>query len=1026
MTRYTLGLDLGTNSVGWAMIARDADTFENGRRMLAGVRIFPEGVPHLNDSKEQAPGQTRRKKRSQRRVLYRRRQRRRLLRQILTTAGLLPQDADRFAALLQRNPYELRAGGLDEPLQPHRLGRALYHLCHRRGFKSNRKTESQDDNKVTKDAALLQEEIEQAKCRTLGEYRAKCLENEDAASGHRERVRGRYTLRCMYEHEFEMLWSAQAQYHPHLLTDDLKAKVHKAIFHQRPLRFDRETIGSCELERGEKRCARAHWLAERFRMLQEINNLRVVRASGEMTPLTADERAQLADELGHRAKMTFKAIRKRLGFLETETFNLETEGKRDYLLGNRVEASLRHRTLRKWYEDLPDDTRTQVHDALAETQDPDDLRRSALEQWACTDKQAEQLLKTSLPARHLSVSAKAIAKMLPYLEPHHACDKRCRELCPDKDLDAGHVLSEAKALAGYELTQPVATFDRLPPAAHVIQNLTNPLVRRALTETRNVVNALVREYGTPAEIVVELARDMKHTKDQRRDIHFDNIRRRDENDDIRQRLQAEFNIPSPSRTDIIKYRLWAECGKVCVYTGKPIPKTKLFSPEIQIEHIYPLDRSLDDSWWNKTLCYGAEVNRAKGGRTPYEAYHDKPEYDDILQRAKCLPWKKRRRFTVKEVEFDHFANRQLNDTRYASRLATRYLRSLGCEVRPVKGQTTSKLGHYWGLYGVLGSDYSKARDDHRYHAIDAVVIALTTRSYLQRLSRVVGNAPKDAPMQPPWEGFWNEVREAIHAINVSHRPARSVGRRGGRRRHGKIVHPASAGSLHEDTGYGPTDTPNTYAYRVPVERLTAAMVGRIRDPVVQQVVRDRLADRGIKEKGSGKFGNVLTEPPLTMPSGVPIKRVRITTTEKSAIPVRSIKGKPAKFVKTGGNHHMEVYEKPDGTWTGRCVSRFEACERLRRGEPVVCRDPGDALTFKMSLCINDMVELTDPETGEMRLYRVQKTSSGDHMVTLRLHTAARIGEKETEGPSDSVNVLRKWNMNKVTVDPLGRIHPCHD
>lgn len=1018
MTRYTLGLDLGSNSVGWAMIAADGDTFDDGRRIRAGVRVFPEGVPHLNEKKEQAPGQTRREKRSQRRVVYRRRQRRRLLHGILSAGGLVPEDRDAFRALMKQNPYEIRARGLDEALEPHEFGRALYHMCQRRGFKSNRKTESEDDNKVTKDAGALQVEIQEARCRTLGEYRAKRLAAQNHASDDDQRTRGRYTLRAMYEDEFALLWEAQAKHHPDLLSDDLKARVHHAIFYQRPLRFDPEVIGECELEQGEKRCPRAHWLAERFRMVQEINNLRVVRASGETTALSADERARLTDALGSKTKMKFSAIRKHLGLQDAETFNLETEGKRDYLWGNRVEAALRHKTLRKWYDGLTQDAREAVYDALADVQDPENLRRLAIEDWGCTEAQAGQLLKIKPPKGHRRVSLKAIRKMLPYLEPDHACDERCCKLCPDKDPDAGHVVSEAKALAGYELAPPVATFDRLPAAADVIQNLTNPLVRRALTETRKVVNALVRQYGTAEEIVVELARDMKHSRERRRDIFFDNVRRRKENDAIRDRLVAEFNIPNPSRQDVIKYRLWEECGGLCVYTGKNIPKTKLLSPEVQIEHIYPLDRSLDDSYLNKTLCYGAEVNRDKGNRTPYEAYHDTPEFEGILQRAKRLPWKKRRRFTVKEVEFDNFANRQLNDTRYASQLAMRYLRSLGVEVRPVKGQTTSKLGHYWGLYGVLGTDYSKSRDDHRYHAIDAVVIALTTRSHLQRLSGVVGNAPKDAPMQPPWQGFWDQVREAIHAINVSHRAHRKL-----------------RGGLHEDTGYGPTTQADTYAYRVPVERLTRAMVQRVRDPVIQQIVRDRLAERGIEEKGSGAFGNVLTEPALTMPSGVPIKRVRITTLENTAIPIRKVSGKPAKFVKPGANHHVEIYETPDGKWTGRCVSRFEAYERLRKGMPVVDRagqhgkpSVPDGSKFVFSLSINDMAYLTDRKTGEVRLYRVQNISVSSPVVVFRLHTAAKAQpeDKDTRvliGPWDT---LRKYQTQKVTVDPIGRVLPCHD
>jgi len=181
-----------------------------------------------------------------------------------------------------------------------------------------------------------------------------------------------------------------------------------------------------------------------------------------------------------------------------------------------------------------------------------------------------------------------------------------------------------------------------------------------------------------------------------------------------------------------------------------------------------------------------------------------------------------------------------------------------------------------------------------------------------------------------------------------------------------------------------------------------------------------------------KVQNTLSNPLPILPcneskgGAIPIKRVRVLVTANTTYEVRRDGGKQAKFVIPGGNHHVEIYETPGGKWTGRCVSRFEACKRLRRGRPVVCRDSGDGSEFVMSLAINDMVLLTHPETGELNLYRVQKISSGDHMVALRLHTAARIDEKECAGPSDSVNVLRRWNMEKVIVDPIGRLLPCHD
>jgi CRISPR-associated endonuclease Csn1 len=1023
--RYVLGLDLGTNSVGWAMVRQDGGTFDNGTPILAGVRVFPEGVADMNQKKEKPRGQDRREKRGQRRVHYRRAGRRRRLRRILQSAGLLPNDKRSLHALARLDPYGLRARALEKALMPHEVGRALYHLCQRRGFKSNRKAESGDENKVTKQANALEAEIEAAGCDTLGQYCWKVQSRKPRPPGFR--VRGRYTLRKMYETEFDRLWEKQRPFHPALMTDDLRERVRDAIFFQRPLRFDPEIIGDCELEAGEKRCPLAHWLSQQFRMLQEINNLRVLDGGADR-PLNQDERSLLAETLAARKDMKFEDIRKGLGFLDNQTFNLESEGRRKGLKGNAVEAALRHTTLKNWYEPLSAETREAVHNALAEVEDAGDLRRLALDQWACSQHQADHLARISLPNGYGRLSAKAIRKILPFLQPAHVCDSRCGSLFPHKEASAGHVVSEAKALAGYPAEPPMPVFDRLPaiptrgdkaswntadpPLRQLGAALTNPLVRRTLAETRKVVNAILGEFGKPEEVVVELARDMKHSRDQRRSIHFDNIRHNEENEAIRARLASEFGIPEPSREDVLKYRLWQECD-ICVYTGRPIPKAKLFTPEVQIEHIYPLSRSLDDSYLNKTLCFGPEVNIRKGNKTPWEAYGATPELEAILRRAERLPWKKRRRFTVKEVAFDDFAQRQLNDTRYASRLARRYLQILGMSVRPVKGQTTSRLAHYWGLYGVLGTNYAKERDDHRYHAIDAIAIALTTRSHLQRLSTVVGASPKDRPMAPPWEDFWRDVRSAVQAIQVSYRPARKL-----------------AGALHEETGLGPTRTAHTYAYRVPVQRLTAAMAKKVRDPKVREIVLAWLAEREARKPRAQE--PKISEPFPHMASGVPIKRVRIETIEKTALAIRKVAGKAVKYVAPGGNHHVEIYQKPNGAWDGRCVSRFEADNRRRRGLPVVVREPKvddvfNGCRFIMSLCMNDMALLTMPNMGEVQLHRVQAISVSSPVVVFRLHTASTLEDKAARvliGPWDT---LRKYKVQKVYVDPLGRVHPCrHD
>ncbi len=304
MADYTLGLDLGSNSVGWAMIADKGQTFDGDQRILAGVRVFPEGVESMNMKKEKPRGQQRREARSARRVHQRRSDRKRRIREILKSAGMLPdfpQHRKPLPELWKTDPYELRKKGLDEKLSLPEFGRVIYHICERRGFKSNRKSEKRkEDGKIAKEAAQLQAEMDDARCRTLGEYLS-CLDET-------QRIRDRYTLREMYEEEFEKLWTKQASFHDGL-TDELKEDVYDAIFFQRPITWKPESIGYCELEPGEKRSPIAHWLVQQFRVLQEVNNLRVLDVGGEERPLNKDERTALVDALTAKKEIKFDKVR---------------------------------------------------------------------------------------------------------------------------------------------------------------------------------------------------------------------------------------------------------------------------------------------------------------------------------------------------------------------------------------------------------------------------------------------------------------------------------------------------------------------------------------------------------------------------------------------------------------------------------------------------------------------------------------------------------------------------------------------
>ncbi|MEA3365147.1 MAG: hypothetical protein U9Q79_05850, partial [Candidatus Hydrogenedentes bacterium] len=247
-----LGLDLGTNSVGWAIVQ-----YHNGNPTgirAAGVRIFSAATKNGTQEKiqsgiEESPAKKRREMRLQRRQAERRARRRRKIARILQKHGLLPEanvydDCTRDAMLksldreiyakyrktnesgarsLDQLPYFLRARALEKALTPYELGRALYHLGQRRGFLSNRLAPSKDEKEgeVKRKISDLYENMKAAGARTLGEYFAHL-------NPHKTRIRNRWTARQMYVDEFEAIWEAQTPYLAQLKNEEFKNELHHA------------------------------------------------------------------------------------------------------------------------------------------------------------------------------------------------------------------------------------------------------------------------------------------------------------------------------------------------------------------------------------------------------------------------------------------------------------------------------------------------------------------------------------------------------------------------------------------------------------------------------------------------------------------------------------------------------------------------------------------------------------------------------------------------------------------------------
>lgn len=423
---YRLGLDLGTNSAGWAVIDLNKRGEPVGLRAL-GSRLFTDG----RDPKTKATLATeRRDARSARRRRDRYIRRRTVLMELLVAAGLMPADRDAAKLLEREDPYDLRKRGLDEALTPHELGRALFHINQRRGFKSNRKADrdAKEDGLIASGGKALREAMESSGARTVGEY---LHQRRAAGEGVRARAEGEgkdkaypfYPQRDLMEAEFDSLWTAQAAHHPALLTDELKERLHRVIFFQRPLKP--VDPGKCTFIDGEKRAPWAHPLAQRFRMLQELGNLRIVDAEMIGRGLTLAERdIILRNAFGEgkdhkpKAKVTFKQMRKLLGLSADSGFSHEDE-RRDHFKGDEVGAILAkpsHLGPVRWAQ-LGAAARAELVEQLLNAEDEEELLVWLIAAHKLDEQTALTIVrKTPLPASHIRFSVKALEKLVPVME----------------------------------------------------------------------------------------------------------------------------------------------------------------------------------------------------------------------------------------------------------------------------------------------------------------------------------------------------------------------------------------------------------------------------------------------------------------------------------------------------------------------------------------------------------------------------------------------------------------------------------
>jgi len=763
-----------------------------------------------------------------------------------------------------------------------------------------------------------------------------------------------------------------------------------------------------------------------------VNNLRISEYNARERPLRPAEHDAVLARLEATDKVKFDDLRKELAKLGSDpaaTFNLE-RGDRKNLDGNHVEHKLAVAFGRNEWKRLDEGVRGALRDALLHGDDDVQVAQAMREHGAKDDKIAG-LLNWNPPDGYVGYSKLALERIVPLLEQG---------------------LNEYEAVtAAYPDRQAAKEYDRLPvldaqDAPLELQNITNPVVRRALVETRKVVNTLLRVHGRPARIVVELARNMKEGPEGRKKNSRDNREREKQREEARTRV-LEFGGNPASRSDIERWLLWQEQGGFCVYTGRSIPPSELFTGgEWDVDHILPRWQSLDDSYMNKVLVHRG-ANADKGDRTPAQWLGENDQaFLQMAQRARNrLPYPKFQRLVQRDVETDQFASRQLNDTRYITISVVRYLQLLyppvmrtgERAVQSCRGGLTATLRRNWGLNNILddildkdgrplvhagrdGSDM-KSRADHRHHAIDAVVIALSTKAVLKQFQdywkrRDVLNEHPDFPL--PWFDIAEDVQTYALQILVSHRPDRKI-----------------RGALHEETFYGPARGHNgefvdgTYVTRKPLSELKGKSVHNIRDESIRNLVEHKLRSAG--------WDGISNDLPkdwhiggLYMASGVPVKKVRVSV--NIGDPVRL----GHRFAVSGNNHRMEVFGYPARDGTGRaelkavvvpmhdaanCASRFNNTAHN------ICSSFTDC-NIVITLFRKDTLRLTHPVTGNVN-YCIVQLMSGSRTASSTIHLVirdvrdSRPAAEGNRNPYLLLKSFRPWHdmsIEKISVDAIGR------
>ena len=781
------GIDLGVSSIGLAIIEESSE----GREIKKmAVRVIPEdpdfhGKFHTGNTASKCLKRT--EKRGIRRNNQRFKQRRDKLYQLLKELNWFPPKE-----LFQLNVtelYGLRAKAVTQKITLEKLGRVLILLNQRRGFLSNRKSNSEEENSTDYKKNIQRLETER-EGRTIGQELYRELEQANTTQKLPLEIllRERTYFRASYIEEFDQIWKNQQEHYPSILTgnrneDDVKGSLYneiknKILYYQRPLKSQKGLLSNCSFEAYRKGINKSSPYFELFRIWQKINDLEWKTSDGERGTPDIEAKRKLANELfkgnklNEKAKLTTTEIKKILGLPDRGTYLNFTEldkSKTYYQLSEALkEAGVEDHEKYLSFDFNEKDEKGGLFELWHITYSlptEKEIKNTLIKHFNFSEQQAKAIATSPLiayPSDYGSLSTKAIRKLLPFmtegLNYADACDK------------VGYDHS------GYKTETPIVKkLKQLPK-----NSLRNPVVEQVLNEMVNMVNLAMEEHGPFDEIRVELARELRQSAERRKEESKRNKANKNKNSEVRRLLQEEYGLKHVNGRDVQRYKLWKETERKCLYCTNEISKVQFLHGEAEIEHILPKSRSFSNAMSNYILAH-RKCNSAKGQQTAFDFMDGKGEasLNQYLQTINTL-YKENGKGKISRTKFENlmckgdaipndFVNRMKNDTQFIAVEAVKLLQSVCPKTYSTTGQVTAFLRKEWKLnhvlqelvkptYRELGLTHTKIikdikdkvnkekevevitnwskRDDHRHHAVDALICALTDQKIIFRLNNL--------------------------------------------------------------------------------------------------------------------------------------------------------------------------------------------------------------------------------------------------------------------------------------------------